>query len=86
MLKKATSILRSILFFEKEKAETPEVQELRAAAERGDAEAQYTLGVAYLKGEGVAQHYGEAVNWFRLASQQGFKKAKTALSDMYPPL
>jgi len=80
------SVLRSAPFFGKEQTESPEVQELRAAAERGVAEAQYNLGVAYIKGDGVARHYGEAVKWYRLAAQQGFEKAKTALNDFYPPL
>jgi len=38
--------------------------ELMARAERGDVQAQYTLGMAYSKGEGVRQDYRQAVVLF----------------------
>jgi len=45
------------------------------AAEQGDAEAQYNLGVRYANGEGVPEDYKEAVKWFRKAAEQGFAAA-----------
>ena len=36
-------------------------EDLAAAAERGDAEAQFYLGVMYKDGQGVTQDYTEAV-------------------------
>ncbi|WP_424339039.1 tetratricopeptide repeat protein, partial [Henriciella sp.] len=40
------------------------------AAEQGDAEAQYNLGVMYQNAEGVTRDDAEAVRWLRLAAEQ----------------
>jgi len=40
------------------------VTEWRALAEKGNAQAQYNLGVIYMSGQGVAQNDAEAVRWF----------------------
>ena len=40
-------------------------------AERGDAAAQYNLGVCYHNGDGVEEDAKEAVKWFRKAAAQG---------------
>lgn len=52
-------------------ADPAELEELRLAADRGDAAAQNNLGMMYYDGDGVAQNYGEAVRYFRLAADQG---------------
>ena len=52
---------------------------IRERAERGDAEAQYDLALAYYKGEGVAKDLEEAVKWFRKAADQGDALALWAL-------
>jgi TPR repeat protein len=44
---------------------------LRPLAERGDTNAQYSIGRMYAKGEGVPKDEAEAVNWFRKANEQG---------------
>ena len=44
---------------------------LRAAAEHGNAEAQYDLGLMYLEGLGVKQDNAEAYAWIRTAAAQG---------------
>ena len=41
-------------------------------AERGDAGAQFNLGVRYANGRGVLQDNKEAVKWFRLAAEKRF--------------
>ena len=41
------------------------------AAELGNADAQFGLGVMYDEGLGVPQNHTEAVKWFRLADEQG---------------
>jgi len=46
-------------------------REWRAAADQGQAEAQYNLGILYLKGLGVARNPEEAFRWFLLAADQG---------------
>eukprot|EP00613_Pedinella_sp_CCMP2098_P072156 CAMPEP_0171931710 /NCGR_PEP_ID=MMETSP0993-20121228/29683_1 /TAXON_ID=483369 /ORGANISM="non described non described, Strain CCMP2098" /LENGTH=59 /DNA_ID=CAMNT_0012571801 /DNA_START=69 /DNA_END=244 /DNA_ORIENTATION=- len=38
------------------------------AADQGDANAQYILGILYKKGEGVTQDLEKAMHWFRKAS------------------
>jgi TPR repeat protein len=51
----------------------------RKAAEQNLAEAQYSLGFCYAKGEGVAKDEVEAVKWFRRAAEQNYAKAQTGL-------
>lgn len=51
-----------------------------AKAERGDTEAQYTLGMAYSKGEGVRQDYRKAVAWFTKAADKGHADAQYELA------
>ncbi len=55
----------------------------RQAAEQGDADAQYNLGVMYNDGQGVAQDYAEAVRWYRRAAEQDDAAAQVALGVMY---
>ncbi|WP_419905054.1 tetratricopeptide repeat protein [Kiloniella sp.] len=45
-------------------------------AEKGDADAQFNVGLLYLRGQGVTQDYNVAVKWFRLAADQGYTKAQ----------
>jgi hypothetical protein len=47
--------------------------------ERGDAQAQYKLGLAYENGQGVAMDEVEAIAWYRKAVAQGNKDARCAL-------
>ena len=37
----------------------------------------------YALGQGVPQHYAEAVRWYRLAADQGVAWAQTYLGNMY---
>ncbi len=60
-----------------------ELEELRLAADRGDAAAQNNLGMMYYDGDGVAQNYGEAVRYFRLAADQGDAGGQFAVGRMY---
>jgi TPR repeat protein len=57
--------------------------DLRARAEQGDAEAQFTLGRMYGKGDGIPQDGVQAVAWFRKAADQGHAKAQNGLGVMY---
>ena len=56
---------------------------VRQAADQGDAEAQYNLGLMYDNGEGVLQDDAEAVKWYRLAAEQGRADAQLLLGNMY---
>ena len=59
------------------------VRWFRLAADQGDAEAQYCLGIMYRNGDGVPQDYAEAVRWLRLAADQGVALAQAILGIMY---
>ena len=55
----------------------------RRAAERGDADAQYNLGLLYRQGQGVPRDSGAAVAWFRRAVEQGHAGAQYRLGLSY---
>ena len=61
------------------KGQTTEIQELRQAAEQGDVEAQFMLGVAHADDLGDT----EAVAWLRAAASQGHLTAQLALAARY---
>ena len=52
-------------------------EDLLARAGAGDAETQYLLGCAYMKGDGTAQDYGKAAEILRKAAEQGHAKSQT---------
>ena len=54
-----------------------------AAAEKGDARAQFNLGIMYYLGQGVPQDYAAAVKWYRLAADQGAPAAQNHLASMF---
>jgi len=53
------------------------------AAQQGDAEAQYNLGLCYLTGNGVSQDYVEAIQWITKAAEQGYASAEFMLGLHY---
>ena len=57
-------------------------REWKAAANQGQAEAQYNLGLLYLKGLGVAKDPAEAFRWLRLAADQGQANAQFQVGMM----
>lgn len=59
------------------------IDELKAKALDGDADAQYNLGYRYFHGEGVAQDKKEACKWFDKAAEQGNAAAQTLLGICY---
>jgi len=52
------------------------------AAEQGDADAQYSLGILYVYGHGVPQDYARAAEWLRLAAAQDNEEAQKALARL----
>lgn len=63
---------------------TPEqIREWRAAANRGEAWAQFNLGVCYDNGDGVEKDLREAVRWYRKAAEQGDASAQCNLGWCY---
>ena len=61
----------------------PLLDAVRRAAEQGDVDAQYNLGVGYAFGQGVPEDDAEAVRWFRLAAEQGNAGAQLNLGVLY---
>jgi len=55
----------------------------RSAAQQGSASAQFSLGLMYDEGKGVAQDFKEAVRWYKLAAAQGNAKAQFNLGISY---
>jgi hypothetical protein len=52
-------------------AQQESIDELRARAEQGDADAQFYLGVMYTNGRGVPQDDVQAYMWFNLSAALG---------------
>ena len=52
-------------------------------AKNGNPIAQYILGTHYENGEGVAQDYTEAKNWYHKAAEQGDRDAQYRLGLLY---
>jgi len=57
--------------------------ETRRLAEAGDANAQFELGEAYHKGQGVPQDFAEAISWYRKAAEQYHLCAMENLGEMF---
>jgi TPR repeat protein len=53
------------------------------AAEQGNTDAQYSLGLIYYVGQCVAQDYEHAFSWFSKAAEQGYAPAQSSLGRMY---
>ena len=51
----------------------------RLSAVKGNASAQYNLGVMYAEGQGVTKDSKEANKWYRFSAEQGNTKAQTNL-------
>lgn len=63
--------------------QSQKLEELRQAAEAGDAEAQFRLGVLYGNGEGVELDHRLAEQWFSRAARQGHEDALVNLAWLY---
>lgn len=55
---------------------------MKAAAEKGDAEAQFLIGLQYKAGDGVDKDGAEAAKWLRKAAESGHTEAQNALGAM----
>jgi len=60
-----------------------EFKKLIQKAGKGDAKAQYNLGVMYDQGQGVEQDHKKAFGWYKKAAEQGVAKAQYNLGVMY---
>lgn len=59
------------------------VAELQVRANDGEAEAQNSLGLRYLLGDGVQQNFDTAYVWFLQAANRGYAKGEYNLAVMY---
>lgn len=59
------------------------ISELTRAAETGNADAQFKLGVVYHFGKGAEKNYDKALHWYRKAARQGHGAAANNLGNMY---
>lgn len=55
----------------------------RKAAEQGNAEGQFYLGVMYARGRGVPHDFSQAAHWFQKAADQGHAGAQCNLGIAY---
>jgi len=58
-------------------------KQLRPLAEKGDAEAQYRMGLMYEYGAGVPADKAQMVAWLRKAAEQGHPAAECELGILY---
>ena len=58
-------------------------KEWKAAADSGQPEAEFDLGLLYAQGLGVRRDMTEAARWYRKAAEQGNSAAQFALGQMY---
>ena len=61
----------------------PDFKETLQAAEQGNAQAQFNLGLMYDQGRGVRQNHAQAVQWYRKAAEQGDAEAQLNLGNIY---
>jgi TPR repeat protein len=60
-----------------------DIEHLRAAADNGNAEAMFLLGVCLAEGRKLEQDYREAAKWFHAASKKGHVRATVSLGFLY---
>ena len=65
------------------RAQTERVECYQAAAEQGNARAQYELAQLYSNGEGVPKDNAMALRWVRAAAERGYPRAQYELGRMY---
>ncbi|BCA53845.1 hypothetical protein W02_09850 [Nitrospira sp. KM1] len=59
------------------------VNDIRKAANAGNADARNKLGILYSEGRGVGQSYVQAKQWFEKAAEQGHAGAQVNLGTLY---
>lgn len=57
--------------------------EFLASARAGEAQAKFSLGLMYLRGQGVERDLTEAFRWLREAAGQGDGDARMVLGDLH---
>jgi TPR repeat protein len=81
--KQITEAQKLALEFKSQDAYMKLLRELKPLAEKGDATAQFKVGLIYYKGQGVPSDYLESLNWFNKAALQGHPLAQYNVGYMY---
>ena len=81
-LKLAADIYRRALILENGYCISQAVALYRKAADLGNADAQFKLGLMYKNGNGVVLNNIQAIEWLRKAALQGHENAKRILNNM----
>jgi len=79
----AQSLLLRLVNWIREEYRTTHYAHIRWKAEKGDARAQYTLGLMCEAGNGVFQTATAAAKWYQKAAFQGIAEAQLALGLKY---
>ena len=58
-------------------------QSWKVLAEKGDAKAQFNLGLMYKQGNGIKQDLKKALKWYRKSAINGYPRAQYALALRY---
>jgi hypothetical protein len=58
------------------------VRVFKPAADKGQPDAQFNLGILYSRGQGVGKDPEEAFKWLRLAADQGLPQAQFMVAQM----
>jgi hypothetical protein len=61
----------------------PALAQLKALADKNNADAQVLMGKAYAEGRGVEQNFQQAVAWFKKAAENGSPDGQAALGSFY---
>lgn len=61
----------------------PNVRALRSNADSGDRQSQYQLGLRYTNGQGLAQDYATAADWFNRSARLNYAPAQYMLGIAY---
>ena len=72
-----------LLIAQESRIDPEQFGEIKAKAEKGDADAETKLGIYYFNGIGVTNDFTEATKWFRKAADQGFAHAQGELGACY---
>lgn len=56
---------------------------LKTAADQGDKDARFDLGMRYYNGDGVAKSYSTAFNYLKPLAEEGYTKAFFPVAEMY---
>ena len=78
---KITTVLASLLLIAQLHAgdPAPAISDMKAAASSGNATAQFQLGRAYFRGDGVAADKTKAHEWILKSAEQGNPEAITRM-------